>query len=638
MQTMAMNPPIRFFTGEKRNFVTGHNLPTIEWARQNFRLVAGPLKGRNWNPEIVPYAKGIMEMWDKPYVRTIFIVAPSQSGKTTIAYACLASALAKRPDAAAIGMPDQEAAERIFESRLIPAFNASPAMRNLLQKSHTALQKREVRLKDGTVIYALWAGSESRMSSISLQYLLIDEEDIYQDKNAVKLMLERTIAYKHTCKILRFSKPRGSEKESTIWNDMLAEAQAVFEWEARCPACGTYQIMDMDNIRPLIDRERDPRTIVRKKLGRYICPVCKYAWSDYIRNQAVARGRWKAESCPDRPTVVGFHIPSWISPFISLSQVLADYFAAHASADPKKLQQFDNNHRARPYKIITVETQEDKIRKMILDGQNDRPEQKPMIVPAEAVALTCGIDVQMTGFWFVVRAWAKWGESWLIQYGWLNTWDDVEKLVFETYYPVEGRESMLAPIWRTAIDTGGGELEEGWSKTDEVYTWLQQNALRGNVFGVKGASKRMPVNAKPTTIALEPGKNRNYQMGKLTIYLLDTHALKDAIHYRLKPDSRQPMWLHSETGDDYIKQILAEKKRIDKNGREYWDAGSRPNHLLDCEVYAAACADPVWTPSLRLLDEPAWISKQAESRPQQQSTSPIRGRSINPWANRRTSR
>ena len=29
----------------------------------------------------------------------------------------------------------------------------------------------------------------------------------------------------------------------------------------------------------------------------------------------------------------------------------------------------------------------------------------PQTVPEQAVALSCGIDVQLSGFWFVVRVW-----------------------------------------------------------------------------------------------------------------------------------------------------------------------------------------------------------------------------------------
>jgi len=47
----------------------------------------------------------------------------------------------------------------------------------------------------------------------------------------------------------------------------------------------------------------------------------------------------------------------------------------------------------------------------------------PQTVPEQAVALSCGIDVQLSGFWSVVRAWAPDLTSRLIHYGFLATWD-----------------------------------------------------------------------------------------------------------------------------------------------------------------------------------------------------------------------
>ena len=54
------------------------------------------------------------------------------------------------------------------------------------------------------------------------------------------------------------------------------------------------------------------------------------------------------------------------------------------------------------------------------------------------------------------------------------------------------------------------------------------------------------------------------------------------------------------TGIDYARQLLGEEKRRTKNNRMEWVL-VRNNHLLDCEVDAAACADNEWLPSLKML-------------------------------------
>jgi len=116
-----------------------------------------------------------------------------------------------------------------------------------------------------------------------------------------------------------------------------------------------------------------------------------------------------------------------------------------------RLKDFLNNFAAEPwkeYEIIANKNEEE-----ILKCRSDLA---PQTVPESAVALTAGIDVQKTGFWYVVRAWAKNWTSWNIDHGFLGNWTDVEKLLFENIYPVPDSDRVLR-IWRAGIDTGGGK-------------------------------------------------------------------------------------------------------------------------------------------------------------------------------------
>jgi len=109
--------------------------------------------------------------------------------------------------------------------------------------------------------------------------------------------------------------------------------------------------------------------------------------------------------------------------------------------------------------------------------------------------------------------------------------------------------------------------------------------------------------------------------------LLDTAQFKDMLHWRMgrgKEDS-QRFLLHSDVGADYAAQILAERKRKSRAGKVEWVQVSKNNHLLDCEVYAAACVDPEWHPSFSMLSkqmEAARASSPAKSKPKAKTDSP----------------
>ncbi|MBW1992227.1 MAG: phage terminase large subunit family protein [Deltaproteobacteria bacterium] len=96
--------------------------------------------------------------------------------------------------------------------------------------------------------------------------------------------------------------------------------------------------------------------------------------------------------------------------------------------------------------------------------------------------------------------------------------------------------------------------------------------------------------------------------GGIRLWLLDTHRLKEAIWARIEAGQ---FFLHRETGEDYAKQLAAEVLEMDARGRTRWVVqGNQPNHLLDCEVYAAAMADPECWGGVMVMRRPAAAVEQ----------------------------
>lgn len=407
------------------------------------------------------------------------------------------------------------------------------------------------------------------------------------------------------------------------------EADVLYRFQARCPMCGQYQFMEFDRIRWPKDI-RDPKKVVRKKLARYVCERCENGWTDDHRDLAVRRGKWvpftgkgifgEFSDPPERPVAVALHLPSWYSPFISLSEVAAAFL--RGLKDPNKLRIFQTQHKAEPwvYKVKTTTT--DTVLKARV------PELKPQIVPARAVALTCGIDVQKYGFWFLVRAWARDYTSWMIHYGWLTYWAELEDLLFAREYPREGAGPDLR-IWRAGIDTGGGKYEEEISSAEQVYLWLLEDRIgRGcQVWGTKGASKSLAGKISVGKSLQHTPSGRTLP-GGLQIVSLDMDKLKDIVHFRLEKamagaaeTAHMAAYLHAGTKLDYARQIMSEVKKQDKKGRETWVQEYRENHLLDCEVIAHALADPEWPGGgVHLLSEPE--PEPAATRKPSQPTDP----------------
>jgi phage terminase large subunit GpA-like protein len=332
-----------------------------------------------------------------------------------------------------------------------------------------------------------------------------------------------------------------------------------------------------------------------------------------------------------RPVKIGFHIPSWLSRFVSLSSPASSYL--RGLTDINKFKDFYNKHMAEPWKLIVTSKNEEQV----LAARCELP---PQTVPEAAIALTLGVDSQKYGNWFAVRAWAPDLTSWLIHYGFVQTDDDLDLLLYETSYPVEGSDRTMR-VFRALRDTGGSE----------VYYWLVKNRGRGGValWGSKGSSSNMPgmLSVGNAIISTPSGKKLP---DVLRLIMVNTDKAKDQYHYRLQLASKDETrslpgaaFLHADTGVDYAAQILAEQKQLNDKGHEEWvNVHQRPNHLLDADLLAMACVEMEFPGGgLRLLAPHLQKKPETRSRPQNIDSDGDRGSrprtnfSRPSWMNRR---
>ena len=580
---------IRFSKAEQLVFKPKEDLTVSQWAEKRRIVTNGPMPGP-WSNARTPYLVEPMDTWGLPWVRRVVLCFAPQTGKTQVAFNCLGFAIDQDPGSAMYVMPDEKTARRISRRRILPMLKDSPATARMLGDAYDT-STLYMNFINGMDLMMVWATSAQELASESARYMFFDETDKYpefsgREADPISLGEVRTNTYPHTRKLLYLSTP--TTEDGLIWKALNTECDEIRDYHVPCPFCGAWQVMTFENIVFPKD-QRDPRVIQRKKLAWYQCVKCGMDWDDTTRNRAVAKGKWIAREPIERPETVGFHLPSWYSPFVSLSSVAASFL--QGLHDPNRHMAFATQHKAEAW----VEVIERKEETEILKNRTNYP---PHVVPETAVALTCGIDVQKVGFWYVVRAWEPDLSSHLIDYGFLPDFPQVESLVFGTQYRIMGSEATMT-IWRAAMDTGGGPTDDGeWSRTEEIYQWIRNNG-RGVVWGTKGSSRPQFQKVMPRTLEKMARGNRPIP-GGLVLYLLDVDKFKEAIHFRLgrKDGDSQRFFLHAQTGIDYARQILAEEKRRDRRGKTEWKQIRRDNHLLDCEVMAAACADSEWAPGL----------------------------------------
>jgi hypothetical protein len=220
-----------------------------------------------------------------------------------------------------------------------------------------------------------------------------------------------------------------------------------------------------------------------------------------------------------------------------------------------------------------------------------------MLVPSWTQRLFITVDVQgndpSTGyFYYVIRAWG-WGyRSRLIDYGIVNTFEELWKVAFERSIPFEGG----GVVWPQTM------LIDSGNRANEVY----QYALRdtGRIKPTKGSAAKLDWSVE----------KKLQKASGIILWLIDTEQTKDLLN-RLICDPDPAQWeVHEAINDDYCQQLTAENKTFNaKKNREIWQlkTSSTPNHLLDCEQQQAAAA---WDAGLG-ADEPEQQQTQQDQPP-----------------------
>jgi len=608
------HPKIEFWKEELQSWKPSDRIYPSEWAEKyivlgDYAEEKGPFRIRR-----APYLGPIMNAFYDSNIEEVVFQASAQIGKTTVMLAIGGYYAHQEPCPIYFVLADAETSEYMCRERFQPIFDDSPELSHL----KSGLWNRdEMRTTNGAYVAFGWASSVMKLGSKSFRVLMMDEIDkpgyyvTTKEASALSLAEERKETF-FRFKIMKCSTP--TIDTGNIVRSMSA-CDVVYDWHAECPFChqkqplrwsrkystgfpkGLYRSDDGRWRRLGEVVWKGGRKATEKQIARagYKCGNCGKVWNTAQKNVAVERGEMVPRSKPlEIVRKVGFHcnrLYSLLGKSGDIPKLVRAFIDARKSGDPKNLQGFVNSTLGEEWRETVKKPEIYEILKAKCDLE-------PQTVPQTAIALTCGIDVQKYGFWYVVRAWESGYTSWLIHYGHLGAWDDVENLLFRTRYPIDGK-SATAGIWRAAIDTGGGDVYEDMaSMTEQTYWFIRQNGVgRGcRVWGSKGSAIPLSQKVRPGSIIDKTPKGKPLKSG-FRLMLIDTDKCKDMVHYRLNQAvnrEHHAAYLHKDTDEIYAKQVTAEEKRIDDKGRAVWVQVATDNHLLDCEVLAHACAEPEW--------------------------------------------
>lgn len=548
-----------------------------QWAEGCVKLSpkTGTFSPGSYRTRHTPHVKKVMEAFQDANVRVVVCMFAAQTGKTLTETICADWTIANDPGNSLFVMPSEQMAKSFSSTRLQRVIEDTPetAVHKVGGKGKFNLLEMEF---DNCVFALAGAGSATNLASRPIKYLYLDELDKFparlgEEGNAASLAIERTKTFPNyklfeTSTVTTEAGPINQAWETTNKN----------EWFCPCPECGHEFILDWR----LMQFPKEGGDEERAKNCGVVCPKCGRKVVEAERRGFVTSGRWIPTNAAADPSRVGFRIsevasgigrpwPTLVKMYLRASRMAkAGYF--------EELRTFVCSVLAEPWKEDTDTTRSPESIFSYCDGYTSG------IVPSymPVVGLTIGIDTQDNGFYFVVRAWGggEVMESWLVDFGFAEGFDVLERIVTAEYQTEDGGGMHIS----------GGFIDSQGHRTQEVYQWCrmmrkfkilptkgERDISGGLMFQYSSIDKDM--RGKPT-------------LNGLRLARINTTFFKNWLDGKLRIEQDEPGAWH--VCDDISKDYAAQMASEYRNEEGYWEmrTGVRANHYWDCEVLALARA------------------------------------------------
>lgn len=574
-----------------KSFQPPKRLSVSEWA-DNYRVLTKDESSfaGTWQTQRVPYLKAIMDAFTKETIESITLLKATQIGATEAGINMVGYTIDRDPSRILYILPDADLAKDFSNDRLQKALLHCPSV---AEKFDVNNSKNQVLRFEGGFVKLEGAQSPGKLASWSVPKVIMDEIDKYpqwtgREASPLKLAKERTKNWPDR-KIALFSTP--TTEQGNIYQAYLA-ADVRYKFYMPCPVCGKWQTFDFENVKIPKRKGKDFEPLVARKEAYYQCPACHAKINDTDKKEMLTKGKWVADKQIENPRNIAFHINSLYSPWVTFGDVAEEF--VRSKDEPSKLMNFVNSWLGEPWKPKAASV----AATAIMHQKTNIPQG---LVPKWAKLLTGGVDCQKGYFYWVIRAWGANMTSQLIANGQAMTWGDINTVMDQNWPIEDSQETMQVNLY--CVDSG--------YNTEEAYEYCYQRYPY--CVPVKGASHAM---IKPFNITqLRP---RDKWVQPQVLYVLDTDQYKNMMFARIAKDVNSAgSWrINADTTREYADMITSEQKIItEKDGRstETWQqiTSSKPNHYLDCEVYAAAAADIMNVRAL--VDEDTQEIKQEEA-------------------------
>ncbi|EAJ1232627.1 hypothetical protein YY92_08215 [Campylobacter fetus] len=591
-----------------------------KWALENYILEKeSAVGGGKYSFDKAPHAKLPLKIFSKPTTKTLTLMFASQASKTTIAMVLLNWFMDMHGGNIMFFLPQDALVKFAAIDRILPAIQ-----RTINAKS-ISLEKEERKLKDNTkdiryiggTIRVLSSASAINRKSTPAKLIILDEVAEMKDEHVAEIE-ERGKTYElYGGKIL---------KTSTIMNKNDAidlsfkVSEAQYEYFCKCPYCNKEHIDDLlsyliypsiDEFKKTVETNSSEAEILLEYASyagaraKYKCPHCGELWDNGDKNNAVINGGWKLIKGNDNSKSVGFRCSSFISLFITLETMAVKYLSC---ANEEQKTAFYRGWLSKIYKPELKSLEINEVKKTLDENISEN------ILPDNTIALYGSIDVQKDHYYYSVVAFDDVLEPYVIDYGRINSTNDLYNFILMAKYDNKGLNSLIKYPECWGIDSGFDansiyelcyELNHFFDNNKEAYKQdilKFRNGLGVQILPFKGSSKNYSgaMNVLFTTSRIEKDRTGKMLKDPLTLYILNTYHFKNQlfsfIDGAIKGDAKR-LHIHNTARDDIFDSLISEAKtqvKLKNNALayEYVPTKTHPfNHYLDTLGYSLALAE-----------------------------------------------
>jgi len=547
-----------------------------EWAEESrFLSSESSAEPGPWRNARAPYLQDIMDLYNDPAVREVWVMKSAQVGWTEVLNNIIGYAIDRRPGPMLLMQPTVEMVEAWSKDRLTPMLNDSPSLRAKVSAPRAKDGANTLRHKTGPGWRLSMAGANSpaglRMRSV--RDLFCDEVDGYpvssgKDGDPISLARKRQVSFWNR-KFFAGSTPTVKGRSRI---EAGFESTDMRYLHLPCPHCtganrgepDGYQRLEWSQIKWV---DNNPRT------AAYLCKHCGTLIEHHHKQWMLERRRWVATKPFDGRA--GIHIWEAYSPFVSWAEMVANFLESKTL--PETLQTFINNSLG--------ETWEEAGSAVESGPLLDRKEQYgPDNIPSNVLMLSVGGDTQDDRVELQLLGWGADEECWIVEQkvfrgdpGKPELWAEVDAYLLQRFTTEDGRTLLIESV---AIDSGGHH-------SHDVYNFVVSRKRR-RVWATRGVGG-------PGKL-IWPKKASRAAKSRAMVFNLGVDAAKGVLYGRLvKITDPGPGYIHlpHEVDAEFCKQLTSEKaitRYVRGRPTTAWEPRAKGirQEAQDCWVYGYA--------------------------------------------------